>query len=123
MPARSRPVLALFGAMLLLAACETAPVTGRSQMMLVSESEEQQLGLQDVEINGIPDDSRVAEVIFEADYRLKMIGVGELPGGPGVPSVFDLFPKTGEVKSRRMDAHSRGNRGQHGARHCGISHL
>ncbi|HEX4071555.1 MAG TPA: DUF1598 domain-containing protein [Planctomycetaceae bacterium] len=65
---------------------------------------QQQLGLQDVEINGVPDDSRVAEVIFEADYRLKMIGIGQLPGGPGVPSVFDLFPKTGEVKSRRMDA-------------------
>jgi hypothetical protein len=65
---------------------------------------QQQLGLQDVEINGIPDDSRVAEVIFEADYRLKMIGIGKLPGGPGIPSVFDLFPKTGEVKSQRMDA-------------------
>ena len=65
---------------------------------------EQQLGLQDVEINGIPDDSRVAEVIFEADYRLKLIGIGKLPGGPGIPSVFDLFPKTGEVKSQRMDA-------------------
>lgn len=30
----------------LLAACESAPVTGRSQMMLVSESEERQMGLQ-----------------------------------------------------------------------------
>ncbi|MSP77221.1 MAG: M48 family peptidase [Rhodospirillaceae bacterium] len=30
----------------LLAACEAAPVTGRSQIMLVSESEERQLGLQ-----------------------------------------------------------------------------
>ena len=28
----------------LLAACETAPVTGRSQLMLVSESEERQMG-------------------------------------------------------------------------------
>jgi hypothetical protein len=65
---------------------------------------QQQLGLQDVEINGVPADSRVAEVIFEADYRLKMIGIGALPGGSGVSSVFDLFPKTGEVRSRRMDA-------------------
>src|SRR6185503_7356317 len=30
----------------LLTACESAPVTGRSQMMLVSESEERQLGAQ-----------------------------------------------------------------------------
>jgi|HubBroStandDraft_6_1064221.scaffolds.fasta_scaffold08019_2 hypothetical protein len=65
---------------------------------------QQQLGLQDVEINGIPDDSRVAAVIFEADYRLKMIGIGKLPGGSGIPSVFDLLPKTDEVKSQRMDA-------------------
>jgi hypothetical protein len=65
---------------------------------------QQQLGLQDVEINGIPDDSRVAEVIFEADYRLKMIGIGKLSGGPGIPSFFDLLPKTGEVKSQKMDA-------------------
>lgn len=30
----------------MLAACETAPVTGRSQIMLVSENEERQMGLQ-----------------------------------------------------------------------------
>ncbi len=33
-------------AALVLAACESAPVTGRSQMMLVSENEELQMGLQ-----------------------------------------------------------------------------
>jgi predicted Zn-dependent protease len=41
-----RFLLALCGAATLLAACETAPVTGRSQMMLVGESEERQMGLQ-----------------------------------------------------------------------------
>ncbi len=65
---------------------------------------QQQLGLQDVEINGIPDDSRVAAVIFEADYRLKMIGIGKLSAGSGIPSIFELLPKTDEVKSQRMDA-------------------
>ncbi len=43
MIARSAILALLLG---LLAACESAPVTGRSQMMLVSESEERQLGLQ-----------------------------------------------------------------------------
>jgi predicted Zn-dependent protease len=39
-------LLALCGAAgLLLAACESAPVTGRSQIMLVSENEERQMGL------------------------------------------------------------------------------
>ena len=41
-----RFLLALCGTVLLLAACESAPVTGRSQMMLVGESEERQMGLQ-----------------------------------------------------------------------------
>ncbi len=41
------PSLLLLGAVAMsLAACESAPVTGRSQMMLVSESEELQMGLQ-----------------------------------------------------------------------------
>jgi hypothetical protein len=65
---------------------------------------QQQLGLQDVEINGIPDDSRIAAVIFEADYRLKMIGIGKLSGGTGIPSIFELLPKTDEVKSQQMEA-------------------
>ncbi|CAN5170094.1 M48 family metallopeptidase [soil metagenome] len=39
-----RPLILL--ALCLLAACDSAPVTGRSQMMLVSESEERQLGAQ-----------------------------------------------------------------------------
>ncbi len=40
-----RSLSALCGAVALLAGCESAPVTGRSQMMLVSESEERQMGL------------------------------------------------------------------------------
>src|SRR5205085_4415757 len=39
-----RSLSALCGALALLAACESAPVTGRSQLMLVSESEERQMG-------------------------------------------------------------------------------
>ncbi len=65
---------------------------------------QQALGLQDVEINGIPRDSRAAQVLFEADYRLKLIGIGKLAGGPGIPSYFDLLPKTGQVKAQQMDA-------------------
>lgn len=41
-----RLVLTLSGLSILLAACETAPVSGRSQIMLVSENEERQMGLQ-----------------------------------------------------------------------------
>ena len=41
-----RLLLTLIGFAAVLAACETAPVTGRSQIMLVSENEERQMGLQ-----------------------------------------------------------------------------
>ena len=41
-----RFLLTLCGLASLLAACETAPVSGRSQMMLVSENEEREMGLQ-----------------------------------------------------------------------------
>jgi predicted Zn-dependent protease len=41
-----RLLLTLCGLASLVTACETAPVTGRSQMMLVSETEERQMGLQ-----------------------------------------------------------------------------
>ena len=45
---RLRPLLLriLCGAASLLSACDSAPVTGRSQLMLVGESEERQMGLQ-----------------------------------------------------------------------------
>jgi len=46
MHALLRLLSTLCGLTLLLAACETAPVSGRSQMMLVSENEERQMGLQ-----------------------------------------------------------------------------
>ncbi|TAJ41451.1 MAG: M48 family peptidase, partial [Reyranella sp.] len=41
-----RLLLVLCGSAFGLAACETAPVTGRSQIMLVSDNEERQMGLQ-----------------------------------------------------------------------------
>ena len=41
-----RSLLIVCGLASLLAACETAPVSGRSQMMLVSENEEREMGLQ-----------------------------------------------------------------------------
>ncbi|MEZ6048119.1 MAG: DUF1598 domain-containing protein [Planctomycetaceae bacterium] len=52
---------------------------------------EQELGRQDTIFEGIPADSRVARVIIEADYRLKLIGVGKLMGAPGMASYFDLM--------------------------------
>ncbi len=48
------------------------------------------LGEQDVVVNGVPLDSRVARVIVEADYRMKLIGIDKLQGAE-LPSFFDLL--------------------------------
>jgi hypothetical protein len=64
---------------------------------------QQKLGPQDIELWGIPRDSRVARVVTEADYRLKMIGIGKLDGGPHIPSIFDLLT-VAEQKSGKLDA-------------------
>lgn len=61
------------------------------------------LGPQDIELWGVPRDSRVARVVIEADYRLKMIGIGKLEGGPHVPSIFELMTVE-EQKSSKLDA-------------------
>lgn len=56
------------------------------------------LGVQDVTIQGLPVDSRVARVIVEADYRMKLIGIERLQGGPGIPSYFDLLASHPEAQ-------------------------
>lgn len=48
------------------------------------------LGEQDVVVNGVPADSRVARVIVEADYRMKLIGIDKLQAAE-LPSFFDLL--------------------------------
>src|SRR6266446_8699699 len=104
MPARSQPVLALFGAMLLLAACETAPVTGRSQMMLVSESEEQQLGLQayrQVRASAPPSKNTVAnEMVERVGWRIAKAAEkppGELWKAPHYHWEFTTIDKNVEI--------------------------
>ncbi len=61
------------------------------------------LGPQDIELWGVPRESRVTRVITEADYKLKMIGIGKLDGGRHIPSIFELLTET-EQKAGRIDA-------------------
>ncbi len=53
---------------------------------------ENRLGEQDVVYNGVPRNSRVARVILDADYKMKLIGINRLEKG-GIRSYFDLLPK------------------------------
>lgn len=62
------------------------------------------LGKQDIVVWGVPHDSRVARVIVEADYRMKLIGIEKLEGGPGVPSYFELLPKAAQQNPPAMEA-------------------
>ena len=65
---------------------------------------ESALGPQDVEIEGVPAESRVARVIVEADYRMKLIGIDKLANGAGIPSFFDLLPVNEQKSGSEVDA-------------------
>ncbi|RMG40543.1 MAG: DUF1598 domain-containing protein [Planctomycetota bacterium] len=64
---------------------------------------QQALGEQDIQLYGVPPTTRVAQVIIEADYRMKLIGIGKLDGGPNVPDYFALMTPE-ERSAARMDA-------------------
>lgn len=49
-----------------------------------------QLGRQSVEVFGVDPQSRVARVIVEADYRMKLVGIGLEEGTVDVPSYLEL---------------------------------
>ena len=48
------------------------------------------LGMQDIEVYGIDPRTRAARVMVEADYRMKLVGMGIQEGVPGVESYLDL---------------------------------
>ncbi len=49
-----------------------------------------QVGLQDIEIYGIDPRTRAAGVMVEADYRMKLVGMGLEPGVPGVENYLSM---------------------------------
>ncbi len=61
------------------------------------------LGKQDIVYSGINPESRVARVIIEADYRMKLIGIGKSANDAKIPSIFDLMT-VAEQKSSKLDA-------------------
>ena len=65
---------------------------------------QKKLGQQDIVVWGVPGDSRVARVIVEADYRMKLIGIGKLDAGKDVPSYFDLLPQDLQKNPAPMEA-------------------
>lgn len=66
---------------------------------------QEQLGRQDIVYKGIDPESRVARIIIEADYRMKLIGIGkyDFENGSRIPSIFDLMTEE-EQRSSKLDA-------------------
>ncbi|WP_437204887.1 DUF1598 domain-containing protein [Planctomicrobium sp. SH664] len=62
------------------------------------------LGAQDVTVFGVPSTSRVARVMVDADYKMKLIGVGKLEGGSNIPDYFELVAKQPATASSKLDA-------------------
>jgi len=55
------------------------------------------LGPQNISFTGLPTDSRMAQVLVAADYRMKRIAMGFEPAAvPGIPSVLELAEERGK---------------------------
>ncbi|MCA9015661.1 MAG: DUF1598 domain-containing protein [Planctomycetaceae bacterium] len=64
----------------------------------------EKLGVQDITLYGVPDTSRVARVLIEADYRMKLIGIGKMDAGKNIPSYFDLLAKEDNKGTQNLEA-------------------
>lgn len=59
----------------------------------------EKLGKQNLEVYGIDPRTRIAAVMLEADYRMKLVGMGIEKGVPGVESYLDLARRSRETPS------------------------
>lgn len=82
---------------------ERGPINARSVRNWVNQLQNK-LGRQDIVVWGVPSDSRVARVIVEADYRMKLIGIDKLDAGKTIPSYFDLLSKAAQQNPPAMEA-------------------
>ncbi len=64
------------------------PVGGRARWL---EQLRASVGAQDIEVYGLDPRTRAARVMVEADYRMKLVGMGLEEGVPGVRSYLDLI--------------------------------
>lgn len=62
-----------------------------------------QLGRQKIQVFGIDPHSRVAQAIVEADYRMKLVGIGLEEGTADVPSYLDMIKPASGKASQSLD--------------------
>ncbi len=59
---------------------------------------EQAMGPQDISLTGVPEDSRLAQVLTAADFRMKRLAMGfETAAVPGIPSVLEIARTEGRT--------------------------
>jgi hypothetical protein len=76
----------------------------RRELKRWTQKLEETLGLQNVILQGLPTNSRVASVIVDTDYRMKEIGIGKRRGPSGMKSYFDLLTRNDRQSGASMDA-------------------
>lgn len=78
------------------------PLSGPAAVRRWAGNLQEQLGRQDIVYKGIDPESRVARIIVEADYRMKLIGIGkyEFTGTSRIPSIFDLMTREEQTASK-----------------------
>ncbi|MCA9186259.1 MAG: DUF1598 domain-containing protein [Pirellulaceae bacterium] len=61
------------------------------------------VGVQDITVYGIPQDTRTSRTLVEADYHMKLIGMGLEPGGLGVTSYLESLQSQPDNVPTTMD--------------------
>ena len=56
----------------------------------------QSVGRQDVEVFGTDTQTHLAQILVEADHHMKLVGLGEVPGVPGMNSYLDNLVQSDE---------------------------
>jgi hypothetical protein len=85
----------------LTASAAAGPIEPRDRPRWLADLRDQ-LGEQDIQVFGVPAGSRVAHVMIEADYRMKLVGIGlEQAAVPGIPSYFDLLGEPDDARLAR----------------------
>ncbi|MAT10935.1 MAG: hypothetical protein CMM02_07990 [Rhodopirellula sp.] len=56
----------------------------------------QSVGRQDVEVFGTDNQTHLAQILVEADHHMKLVGLGEVPGVPGMNSYLDNLVQSDE---------------------------
>ena len=78
-----------------LAARNGQPLTTRNTDVWL-EGLRQAVGKQDVEVFGTDSQTHLARVLVEADHHMKLVGLGEVPGVPGMNSYLDNLVQSDE---------------------------